>query len=129
MTRFLDGPASGVSLVLGRAPLLLRVVQSAGGEWDALDQIDDAPAPGETIHLYWIATRQPRVAFLDYQDRTGRRRGQRMESADYVAYPAPPPDEVMRDNQRWRAWCDANEQTIRQRWSQMMARREEVSGA
>jgi len=51
MTRFLDGPAEGVTLMLRRAPIYLRVVHR-GTEWDALDALDDRPTPDETIYVY-----------------------------------------------------------------------------
>lgn len=52
MTRFVDGPAAGVTLMLRRAPLYLRAVRDAKGEWDALDQLTDAAEPDETIVVY-----------------------------------------------------------------------------
>ena len=53
MTRFLDGPAAGNALMLRRAPLFLRVtIDAAGGKVDALDQLDDDPQDGETVHVY-----------------------------------------------------------------------------
>lgn len=52
MTTFRDGPAKGQTLMLGRAPLLMRVVRTAEGQWDALDQLSDMPAADETIFVY-----------------------------------------------------------------------------
>jgi hypothetical protein len=49
---FVDGPAEGESLDLRRAPYFLRVVRGIDGKWDALDQLDDDPAMGETIFIY-----------------------------------------------------------------------------
>jgi hypothetical protein len=53
VTRFIDGPAAGTVLSLKRSPLFLRAVQDPlDGKWDALDQLDDAPRPGERIVVY-----------------------------------------------------------------------------
>lgn len=50
---FEDGPAKEAAcLMLERCPLYLRVVRSMDGKWDALDQLDDDPALGETIFIY-----------------------------------------------------------------------------
>lgn len=50
---FEDGPAKAAPvLLLERAPLYLRVVRGIDGKWDALDQLDDDPAMGETIFIY-----------------------------------------------------------------------------
>jgi hypothetical protein len=51
MTTFLDGPAKGQCLSLRRSPELLRVVE-LNGKWDALDQPEDEPKPGEKVHIY-----------------------------------------------------------------------------
>lgn len=124
MIRFLDGPAEGQILELGRAPLLLRAVVNVAGEWDALDQLDDEARKDETIHVYWLAVRSPSWSYIDYRDKAGRRRGSRSIAAAYVTYPDPPDDEVLRDNQRWRSWCLTNEQRIREEWERMMKARE-----
>lgn len=52
MTRFIDGPAEGVTLMLKRTPVYLRVVRNRQGKWDALDQLDDSPASDEEIFVY-----------------------------------------------------------------------------
>lgn len=53
MTTFKDGPAEGRTLLLRRAPTLLRVVQE-DGEFDALDQLNDEPGPRESIYCYFL---------------------------------------------------------------------------
>jgi hypothetical protein len=50
IARFRDGPAAKESLQLSRLPLYLRVVR--GQAWDALDRLDDEPAPGESVYAY-----------------------------------------------------------------------------
>lgn len=54
MISFQGGPAEGKAegLLLRRAPRFLRVVRGGDGDWDALDQLGDAPAAGETIYAY-----------------------------------------------------------------------------
>ena len=105
MTHFLDGPAKGAHLMLRRAPLFLRVTQSAAG-FDALDQLDDSPAAGERLHAYRRVER-PTSMHLDYFDaKTRRKVGAWFTVARYrlVAGDQPAHD-VMADRSRWRAWC------------------------
>jgi hypothetical protein len=100
---FKDGPAAGEIVYLEREPILLRVTQSPRG-WDALDQIDDTPAADETVYVY-VQAERPTTAFVDYQDKAGRRHGEAMRTAAYALSPAQPGDSVLRDNEAWRAWC------------------------
>lgn len=46
MITFRDGPAAGQVLQLRRVPVLLRVVCSSRGNWDALDQLAELAANG-----------------------------------------------------------------------------------
>lgn len=58
MTTFNDGPAKDVTLLLRDSPVLLRVVQDRRTKkWNALDQPDDAPNPGEDVFLYRLLQR------------------------------------------------------------------------
>jgi len=104
MVRFLDGLAAGVVLLLHRAPPYLRVVRSVDGTWDALDQLDDMPAPDETIHVYRREGPASTV-HVDY------RRGRRGPSsawyalASYRVVATQPGDEVVRSTPAWRGWC------------------------
>jgi hypothetical protein len=51
--QILDGPAEGVYRNIRRAPKYLRmVVDQRTGKIDALDQLDDAPTPDETVSVY-----------------------------------------------------------------------------
>lgn len=73
MTSFAGGPAAGVSLLLRRAPLYLRAVTGPDGKWDALDLLDDAPAPNETVVAYRrVGTAS--AMMLDWTEK-GKRRG------------------------------------------------------
>ena len=109
MIRFLDGPAAHVThLNLRRAPVMLRVVVNAAGEWDALDQLDDVARPDETIHVYRMEGR-PDVMFLDGV-KGGRRCGWRETYAEYRYLPEQPAD--VRTNEAWVAWCEANKERL-----------------
>lgn len=105
MTRFIDGPAKGVTLMLRRAPLYLRVtirpMPGAGDKlpWDALDQPEDTPTPDETLVAY-IRQGPASGAFID-----GPRVAGFYTLADYVMVPEQPTDAQMRDNAAWREWC------------------------
>ena len=102
MTRFLDGPAARVSLMIRRAPPFLRVVEShRKGEWDALDQVDDEPRPKETIYAY-RRTKKPGVCHIKA---TRRSASGWYPMADYSFVAEQPADEVMRSRETWRAWC------------------------
>lgn len=104
MTTFLDGPAQGQHLSLRRSPLYLRVVCDAAGHWDALDQIDDTPAPGETIHAYRRAGAATVCHLLIRGNRDGRRSGW-YSSAQYLHLREQPSATELRDTALWQAWC------------------------
>jgi hypothetical protein len=101
MTRFTDGPAAGKTLMLRRAPVFLRVVRNAKGEWDALDQLGDQPEPSETIVAYrkvkddgWVHLRSAKRGASGFY-----------LSAQYAVVDPQPDDSTMRSTQAWRAWC------------------------
>lgn len=105
MSNFLDGPAAGATLSLGRSPYFLRVVRAAGGKWDALDQLEDTPAANEEIHVYRIAS-EPIIAHVDGRNpTTGKRYERWMSIADYVIHREQPDDQTARDKTAWPAWC------------------------
>jgi len=101
VTRFLDGAAAGERLMLRRAPLYLRVVRNAKGEWDALDQLTDRPKRDETIHVY----RREGAAFPVHLN-SGRLGCGWYHGSTYRALDpeATPIQAVLRDTARWRAW-------------------------
>jgi hypothetical protein len=105
MSNFLDGPAAGQTLSLGRSPVFLRAVCAPGGKWDALDQLDDTPQPDEQIHVY-RRTSDPMTAHVDGRDtKTGKRFGRWMSIANYVLHHQQPDERTARDNDAWRQWC------------------------
>jgi hypothetical protein len=105
MTCFLDGPAEGVKLCLARAPLFLRAVVNDGA-WDALDRVDDRPAPGETVWVYRLEGQAGSI-HTDGVDRRGRRFGRWEAIAEYRLYSPQPDQSLLRDNARWQAWARA----------------------
>lgn len=82
MIRFLDGPAEGVALALRSAPERLRVVLNADGRWDALDQPEDEPKPGETVFWYRSEGAAGVVHLLATDPKTRRRRGRWLARAE-----------------------------------------------
>ena len=107
MIRFIDGPAKGVSLVLENAPFLLRVVRAENGAWDALDHASDEARPGESISVYRRID-VPQVAFVDFRDRGGGRRGQRLISCSYSHWPEPIAAEDLDTSRAFFAWYEKN---------------------
>lgn len=103
MIRFIDGPAEGVELRLLRVPVLLRVVRSPGGKWDALDQLDDEARPRERIWLYVCCTKP---TWTHIKAAKPSESGFYFD-ADYRLCWMQPDDAVMRDNARWAEWCES----------------------
>lgn len=97
MTRFIDGPAAGKTLMLKRAPLFLRVTQR-GDDWDALDQLDDQPAADEEIHVYRLQG-QPGSVHMNF----GRCRGGLFTTAEYAYFSPQPTDAELRTTAAWHA--------------------------
>lgn len=105
MVTFDDGPAAGARLSLQRSPLLLRIVQNAKDQIDALDQLDDVPESDERIAVY-LLVRNDGNAFIDGRDpKTGKRFGRREAMASYELYDPQPTDEQARDPKKWHDWC------------------------
>lgn len=103
MTKFLDGPAAGITLSIRRAPVFLRVVRDHAGRWDALDQLSDTPRYGETVHVYRKASNDGSVHL---------RPGGWFQMATYRLHPEQPDVGTARSTNRWRAWCEAEVEKI-----------------
>jgi hypothetical protein len=101
MTRFKDGPAKGQLLMLNRSPIFLRVVEK-DGKWDALDQWEDSPRPGESIHVY---QRVGEAGTCHIYARGGG--GGFFSAGDYEHVAEQPSDEDVRNTAKWQAWCRA----------------------
>jgi hypothetical protein len=104
MINFLDGPAEGVTLALRRAPLLLRVVRSQRGAWDALDQLEDEAQPKESIFVYRL---EGPTSWYHVCRRPRSQSGMYM-IASYRVLPEQPAEEHLRTTKAWHVWADAN---------------------
>jgi hypothetical protein len=110
MTRFLDGPAAGVNLMLRRSPLFLRVTDD-GQDLDALDQIDDTPRPNERLYAY-VMQQYLGAMHLLVRGKDAAKRGGFFTRADYRYLEMQPDDADMRSNSRWHDWTEANRALI-----------------
>lgn len=97
MITFMDGPAAMQSLWLKRAPLFLRVVETPGGNFDALDRLHDTPASDERIHVY-LREGEAQLCHIRATGRSGW-----YQMASYVLH-ADQPGEGVRDTEDWRRW-------------------------
>jgi len=111
MTRFSGGPADGVSLMLRRSPIYLRVCRAADGTWDALDQLGDEPREGETLAAYRLVRDRGTMHVLLARPR----RGPWVRVAEYAVCPEQPEQAVMSSRGRWRAWAEQQHEIDRDR--------------
>lgn len=98
MTRFIDGPAAGVTLMLRRAPHFLRAVHD-GKDWDALDQLEDRPAASEIVVAYEM------VGEPTWMHIRARKGGGIYRGGSYQVVKDQPADEVLRNQAAWEAWA------------------------
>jgi hypothetical protein len=116
MVKFLDGPAAGVTLSLRRIPKLLRVVRSAAGEWDALDQLDDTPATDEKMYVYRRRDDLDMTKYhLLFRGKDKRQSGYYW-NASYSVRIAQPRDSDVRDTAAWQAWATARADEPERGW-------------
>lgn len=115
MTRFLDGPAAGVMLSLRRAPIMLRVVRSCMGNWDALDQPEDVAQPREEIFVYRL-TAPPSRYHLCIRGK-GKKDAGFYHSGNYAHLADAPDGEQFRDNDAWAKWCEDNWESLVPEWA------------
>jgi len=100
MTTFEDGPAKGKALGLKRTPIFLRVVQGRDGTWDALDQLGDTAAAGETVYVYFLVRKDGDVHVCT----RGKGGGGWYGLATYKLYHTQPPQETLLSNMAWADW-------------------------
>src|SRR5262245_28164763 len=102
-TKFLDGPAAGQVLCIGRAPFFLRVVRNRQGEWDCLDQPKDMPNVEEQIFVYRRVKGEahPTVHLCRRPTGSGW-----FCVAEYVHHETQPDDETARSPGKWPKWCE-----------------------
>lgn len=106
MTDFLDGPAQGVSLLLRRAPVALRLVKNADGRWDALDQLNDEATDDEEIYVYVLVS-SPTQFHL-----RGRHVSGWWASGKYRLLESQPERKHLHPTDSWQAWCIENEERL-----------------
>jgi hypothetical protein len=104
MSRLVDGPAAGTSLVNARAPWFLRIVIDESGKVDCLDQFEDTPRADERVYVYETV---PGTATGPALVRLARpSRCVWMQMGEY--HHRPDVDgEQLRETDSWRAWCQA----------------------
>ena len=105
MTRFLDGPAQGVTLYLKRAPVYLRAVQGPDGpthtgDWDALDQLDDSPRSGERVVVYRLEGEPTWM----HVNRRGRHGSGVFRGGNYRVVTPQPAEDQVRSTSAWQRW-------------------------
>lgn len=109
MISFLDGPAVGQNLTVRRAKFFLRVTVD-GDKWDCLNEYWDTARPHENLFVY-IAVEKATAVHL--------KMAKRSESGWYALcqyrfLEPQPPDDAIRDNEKWRAWCMAQTELMAQ---------------
>jgi hypothetical protein len=106
MTRFVDGPAHGATLLLQRRPMpfQLRVTVKPGPDgndaFDALDQLEDQAAPDEALYAYEVFG-EVGWCHLNF----GGGKGGFYAMACYRYILDQPDDATMRDNDAWAKWA------------------------
>jgi hypothetical protein len=112
MTKLIDGPGAGKALMLRRVVTLLRVTVNEAGEIDALDQPEDAPKPEEEwIYVYVNTGQNGGTCHVRYGGNKRHLSGF-YAVAEYRLYDLQPPDVTMRDNAKWRAWCETQRERV-----------------
>lgn len=116
MIRFLDGPASGVTLTLRRAPIFLRVVTKDGTNWDALDEKGDEWRHGERVYVYILQDRPTAVHM---------KCARKADSGFYAAGEYRHLDEeiapgTLRDNESWTLWCRDHADRLMPEWAKAL---------
>lgn len=116
---FTNGPAAPLILSIRRYPVLLRVVRDISVDppkWDALDQLDDKAKETEQIYVYRLME-QPASCHIDGV-RNGRRFGEWTQIGRYEVLPdVMIPDEILRNNETWKAWCNDNFAALCPAWA------------
>ncbi len=109
MTRFVDGPARGITLLLTSSPLFIRAVRDRHNVldnhdgWSALLFKAAEPKRTESVYAYRLVACRGTIQVR----RTGRPDDSTVAYtvADYSLVEDQPDDAVMRDWLRWSEWC------------------------
>lgn len=103
LTATLRGREERAFVTLYRTPTLLRFVWKAVGkkiEWDALDQLSDAPRYGESIIVAIKTHTEGAYHVKGAASVTGY-----YNNVHYVVYHTQPDYQTARDTNRWQEWC------------------------
>lgn len=103
MTKFVNGPAVDVVLLLKRAPLFLRAVEDLTGKWDALDQLTDVARVDERIVVY-----RRSGPVMTAHVNMGRKGCGWFMGAEYAVVEPQPDQAVLQNNTAYREWAIAN---------------------
>src|SRR5262249_15115305 len=101
----------GKCLVIRRAPMFLRVVRNRKGEFDALDQLKDAPALDEEIFVSRLIKQDGHVCIDGTKN--GKRWGCCAVIASYRLADEQPDDATARSYAAWPKWCEAQYEKVK----------------
>ena len=107
----LDGPAEGVSFMLRRAPMMLRLVRASNGHWDALNEPGDEIRESEAPHCY-IMVGRPSQFHMSCRPRSASGMFWSARYRHLAELEGGPDDTTMRSNDAWVAWCGANRERL-----------------
>lgn len=102
--------------MLRRAVMLLRVTMDDSKKhceptFDGLDQPEDSPKPTEKIFVYVNTGKNNGTAHIRFGGKSRRASGF-YQRAEYRLYDVQPPDDILRDNAKWRAWCETQRERL-----------------
>lgn len=108
-SKFHGGPADGQEMALRRCPLYLRVTfrKRADGllvDFDVLNYLDDQPEKDEILVVYRLTGPANRIHLLIRWK--NRKNGGWWQTGEYAVNPEQPSEAVIRNNEKWRAWCE-----------------------
>lgn len=106
MTKFIDGPAAGQTLMLKRTPKLLRVTQ-VGAKFDALNELEDVARQEEKLYCYVLSE----YLGMAHINRSGGRGGF-YPIAEYKLREQQPSEFQMYSNEAWARWCEATPEAV-----------------
>lgn len=108
LAMFIDGPARGRELPVGRAPIVLRVTRSPRGMFGVLDGHGDEPAESDDCYPYFLIAAPVKVVDREHSELAQYRL---LTPADIPFPPKGTP--YLR---RWRvfaSWIQSHESTLR----------------
>jgi len=117
MMNFVDGPAACTVLRMRRTPLLLRVVRNKlvrndENVWDCLNELEDVARPHEEIFVYILVDKPSPVLSMRPRSGSGW-----YWIGSYRFLEQQPAEEILRDNAKWSAWCNARREQLMPEWA------------